>query len=268
MDLQLLIAQWSGALPPEFVRPAVLDTRLATCRHRRCRNKVAIKKNGEPATACASCLARRARSCKRRRKALVAKVDAEDARTEKGWRATSFASRAATSATSSARRSARTPSTPRRSTSSPHSPNASTRPAIWTAAYPSGTGGRSVRPARPTGRRFPTRSRARSPSGRTPSRTPGGGTGVTDASQRRGARLPGVARPDPSTHTGISTNERSRHVSQEGSCRVHRHLSDREAANSASMMNSTLGRAAAVHEETVNPRWPASLTLSTRLRGV
>ncbi len=72
MDLQLLIAQWSGALPPGFVRPAILATGLATCCHRRCKNKVAIKKNGEPATACASCLARRARSCKRRRKALVA----------------------------------------------------------------------------------------------------------------------------------------------------------------------------------------------------
>ena len=31
MHLQLLIAQWSGSLPPGFVRPAILDTGLATC---------------------------------------------------------------------------------------------------------------------------------------------------------------------------------------------------------------------------------------------
>ena len=72
MDLQLLTAQWTGKLPEGFVRPAILDQGLATCAHRRCKKKVAIKKNGEPATACASCLERRARSCKRRRKALVA----------------------------------------------------------------------------------------------------------------------------------------------------------------------------------------------------
>ena len=56
MDLQLLTAQWTGRLPNGFVRPAILDRGLATCCHRRCR-KVAIKKNGEPATACARCLA-------------------------------------------------------------------------------------------------------------------------------------------------------------------------------------------------------------------
>ena len=72
MVLQLLIAQWSGALPPGFVRPASLQTGLAECAMKRCRNKVAIKRDGTPAHACQPCLDRRARSCKRRRAALVA----------------------------------------------------------------------------------------------------------------------------------------------------------------------------------------------------
>ena len=72
MDLQLLIAQWSGQLPEGFVRPARLQTGLAECAMKRCRNKVAIKSDGTPAHACQSCLDRRARSCKRRRAALVA----------------------------------------------------------------------------------------------------------------------------------------------------------------------------------------------------
>ena len=73
MDLQLLIAQWSGKLPEGFVRPASLKTGLAQCAMKqRCRNKVAIKSDGTPARACQPCLDRRARSCKRRRAALVA----------------------------------------------------------------------------------------------------------------------------------------------------------------------------------------------------
>ncbi len=72
MDLQTLVAQWSGKLPDGFVRPAILDTGLPECKHRRCRNKVAIKRDGSPAHACQPCLTRRATSCRRRRKALVA----------------------------------------------------------------------------------------------------------------------------------------------------------------------------------------------------
>ena len=72
MDPQLLIAQWSGKLPEGFVRPAGVQTGLAECKHKRCRNKVAIKIDGTPAHACQNCLDRRARSCKRRRAALVA----------------------------------------------------------------------------------------------------------------------------------------------------------------------------------------------------
>ena len=59
MDLQLLIARWSGA-PPARLRPApVLQTGLAECQHRRCRRKVAIKRDGTPARACQRCLAGR-----------------------------------------------------------------------------------------------------------------------------------------------------------------------------------------------------------------
>ena len=66
------IAQWSGKLPPGFVPHPTLHTGLAECAHKRCRNRVAIKGNGTPAHACQNCLERRARSCKRRRAALVA----------------------------------------------------------------------------------------------------------------------------------------------------------------------------------------------------
>ena len=72
MDLQLLIAQSSGATSRGFVRPAILDTGLATCCHRRCKRKVALKRDGTPATACQRCLNRRAQSCPRRRAALLA----------------------------------------------------------------------------------------------------------------------------------------------------------------------------------------------------
>ena len=72
MDLDTLIAQWSGTVPPGFIRPAIPDADLPVCKHKRCRNKVAIKRDGTPAHACQPCLDRRARSCKRRRTALVA----------------------------------------------------------------------------------------------------------------------------------------------------------------------------------------------------
>ena len=55
MDLQFLIAQWSGKLPPGFVPPAKLQNGLAECAHE-----------------CQNCLDRRARSCRRRRDALLA----------------------------------------------------------------------------------------------------------------------------------------------------------------------------------------------------
>ena len=72
MDLQLLIAQWSGALPPGFVRPALIPEARPPCAQPRCRHPVGVKKNGELAKSCDRCLERRARSCKRRRAVLVA----------------------------------------------------------------------------------------------------------------------------------------------------------------------------------------------------
>ena len=72
MDLELLRAQWSATVPPDYVRPADRPEALDRCCHKRCKHPVAIKKNGQPAKACQRCLDRRARSCKRRRTALVA----------------------------------------------------------------------------------------------------------------------------------------------------------------------------------------------------
>ena len=63
MDLELLSAQWSGTVPPNLVR----NIGLPRCSHKRCKNPVGIKRNGEPAKACARCLSRRAKSCRRRR---------------------------------------------------------------------------------------------------------------------------------------------------------------------------------------------------------
>ena len=71
MDLSTLVAHWTGQLPPGFVLPAIAHT-LPTCRHTRCKRKVAIKKDGTPAKSCQRCLDRRAASCRRRRATLTA----------------------------------------------------------------------------------------------------------------------------------------------------------------------------------------------------
>ena len=73
MDIKSLIAQINGKLPDGFVRPTILETGLATCSQRRCKRKVAIKRDGTPAKSCQPCLDRRAASCRRRRAALSAK---------------------------------------------------------------------------------------------------------------------------------------------------------------------------------------------------
>ena len=73
MDIRFLFAQINGKPPEDFVRPAILDAGLPECKIlKRCRNKVAIKRDGTPAHACNRCLERRAESCRRRRKALIA----------------------------------------------------------------------------------------------------------------------------------------------------------------------------------------------------
>ena len=72
MDPQTFIAQWSGKLPPGFVPHAALREEPDTCVQPRCNKPRALKANGEYAVSCSGCLARRARSCKRRRAALTA----------------------------------------------------------------------------------------------------------------------------------------------------------------------------------------------------
>ena len=72
MDIRFLVAQINGKLPDGFVRPANLDAGLPECRMKGCRKKVAFKRDGTPAHVCSGCLARRAASCRRRRRALVA----------------------------------------------------------------------------------------------------------------------------------------------------------------------------------------------------
>ena len=72
MDLETLIAQWSGKTPPGFVPHAAPSAQTRPrCQQRRCKHPVAIKKDGEFAKSCAGCLARRAASCRRRRAHFV-----------------------------------------------------------------------------------------------------------------------------------------------------------------------------------------------------
>ena len=171
MDISTLIAQRSGELPPGFVPPARLQTGLAECAHKRCRNKVAIKRDGTPAHACQPCLDRRARSCARRRKILVA---------QGGCRRCAYRKRLEgrlplpalprRTRPGNASRSARMPSTPRPSTSSRPSPSASTRPATWISGSRPGTDDRSRRHRPHTGRRCRTPNHAKSANGQAPVR--------------------------------------------------------------------------------------------------
>ncbi len=72
MDLETLIAQWSGRIPPGFVPPTATLEPSTRCQQPRCPGTVAVKRDGTPAKSCARCLARRAASCRRRRAALCA----------------------------------------------------------------------------------------------------------------------------------------------------------------------------------------------------
>ena len=67
MDIGLLIAQWSGQLPPGFLLPGVRPEARPECSHKRCHRPVAVKRNGGFAKACQPCLDRRAQSCRRPR---------------------------------------------------------------------------------------------------------------------------------------------------------------------------------------------------------
>ena len=72
MDLDTLIAQWSGQLPPGFVPHAVIRQEPPRCVQPRCKRPASLKSNGEYAKSCEPCRIRRAKSCRRRRRALVA----------------------------------------------------------------------------------------------------------------------------------------------------------------------------------------------------
>ena len=72
MNLDHMLAQLRGVPPSDLLQPDNLPKDWPTCVQRRCHRPAAIKKNGEPARSCSRCLARRARSCKRRRAVLVA----------------------------------------------------------------------------------------------------------------------------------------------------------------------------------------------------
>ena len=72
MELETLIAQWSGKAPPGFVPHAVLREKGPPCAQHRCNRPAARKPDGGWYASCQPCLDRRAASCRRRRRALVA----------------------------------------------------------------------------------------------------------------------------------------------------------------------------------------------------
>ena len=72
MNLDHMLAQLRSAPQSDILQPDNPPPNWPTCVQRRCHRPAAIKKNGEPARSCSRCLARRAKSCKRRRTALVA----------------------------------------------------------------------------------------------------------------------------------------------------------------------------------------------------
>ena len=72
MNLDHMLAQLRGILPADVPHPESFSQERPRCSQRQCRHPVDVKKNGEYAKSCRSCLVRRAKSCKRRREILVA----------------------------------------------------------------------------------------------------------------------------------------------------------------------------------------------------
>ena len=157
MDLEALIAHWSGQVPPGFVPHAVMrrnEQKRPCCCQRRCRKPVAIKDNGEYAKSCSDCLARRARSCRRRRRALTA--------------------------AGGCRRCA-------------YRPRRCIARATSTSACRPGTRARRLNPRRPTGRRCQTRYRNRIGYGSSPSTTTADVSGAASCPRGPGAAAPVTA---------------------------------------------------------------------------
>ena len=72
MELSILIAKWSGKLPPGFVPQAVLRDELPRYAQPRCTKPASRKPDGRYWKSCDSCRTRRAASRRRRRAALAA----------------------------------------------------------------------------------------------------------------------------------------------------------------------------------------------------
>jgi len=72
MNLDHMLAQLRGTFAADVPHPESFSQARPKCVQRGCRKPVAIKKNGEYARSCSGCLRRRARSCRRRRRALAA----------------------------------------------------------------------------------------------------------------------------------------------------------------------------------------------------
>ena len=72
MNLDHMLAQLRGTLPAAVPHPESFSQEAPRCVQRGCTRPASIKADGEYAKSCKPCRIRRAKSCKRRRKALIA----------------------------------------------------------------------------------------------------------------------------------------------------------------------------------------------------
>ena len=72
MNLDHMLAQLRGTLAADVPHPDSFSQEAPRCVQRGCNRPASIKDNGEYAKSCKPCRIRRAKSCKRRRKALIA----------------------------------------------------------------------------------------------------------------------------------------------------------------------------------------------------
>ena len=190
MDLDTLIAQWSGKAPPGFVPHAVIRQEPPTCVRPRCQRPASLKSNGDYAKSCEPCRIRRAKSCRRRRKALVANGGCRRCAYRKRLPGDFLCARCRQNGISSARRSARTPSTRPPSTSSRPGPRRRTARATSTWEFRLGTAAPRGNLPQPTGRRCQTLCRSRTANGST----------------RCGIRAAASAAADPASSPGRATS--------------------------------------------------------------
>ena len=161
MDIALIVARWSGRLPPGFVPPALRQS-LPACAQTRCTRPVWIKPDGTLAKSCRPCLDRRAASCRRRRKHFTERG---------GCRRCAYRPRAegdylctrCRGHRDAEREHAGTTATPPSSTKAPRDPTRRITRVTRTAACRPGTAAPSPNPTRLIGHlfRIPSRSPAR-----------------------------------------------------------------------------------------------------------